>query len=153
MPLASYTPPRKDIPAGSTVISVRGLNLNDVALLMAAHGADLFAAYAAFEKMMDEATIDGQLISRVVIETVIKAPQLAADIIKLGADEPDSGDAALTLPFPVQVAALSTIMNMTFEAGGGLGNFLAALGGIARGLGIEMPESLPASRKASTKPT
>ena len=150
MSLSSYTPPREDIAAGTFTLSVRGLNVNDVALLMATHANNIITGYRAFESMLNGSLDAEQAVNKIIIETVIHAPNLAAQIIALAADEPNESGRALQLPFPVQVAALAKIMTLTFEAGGGLGNFLAALAGIARGLGIEMPTTfLPASPTAN----
>lgn len=143
MSLSSYAPPRENVPAGPVTLSVRGLNINDVALLMAAHANGLIAGYRAFEQMTEGSLDTNQAVNKIVLETVIRAPDLAADIIRLACDEPDAGPQARALPFPVQVTALAAIMRLTFEAGGGLGNFLAALDAIARGLGIELPKNLP----------
>ena len=136
MALASYTPPRKDIPAGNTTLSVRGLNLEDMALLMQAHGDKLMAAYTKFEALTTAQDPDMGLMSSVVIGLVTDSPVVAGDLIALACDEPESNVIARTLPFPVQVAALTEVGRLTFEAGGGLGNFLAVLKGLSDGLGL-----------------
>lgn len=139
MSLASYRPPQQDIAAGTVLLKVRGLNLDDVALLIQAHEANLLGAYHAFENLMNGEATHQNLLSRVIMDLVIQAPAVTADIIAIACDEPDASAAARKLPFPVQVQALTTIANLTFEAGGGLGNFLAALRQIAEGTGAATP--------------
>jgi hypothetical protein len=139
--LSTYRPARQDIALGTEGFSVRGLNLNDAALLMAAHAQPLMNLYADFEKIVGDAERDHTALARIVMKLILELPVVAADIVAVAADEPDARDNVKALPFPVQVQALTEIMRLTFEAGGGLGNFLSALAGIARGLGIELPAS------------
>jgi hypothetical protein len=82
---------------------------------------------------------DSTVLSQIVLRLVADAPAVAADIIALAAGEPEANQQARTLPFTLQVSMLNAIGRMTFEAGGGLGNFLAELRGIATGLGLKMP--------------
>ena len=136
MSLSSYTPPRENVAAGDASFSVRGLNLDDVALLMTAYQQQLAGAYHAFETMQDAARPHQDLMSQMVLALVLDAPAIAADIIAIAADQPDANKQARLLPFPVQVTALTCVGRLTFEAGGGLGNFLAALAKMGSGLGM-----------------
>lgn len=142
MSLKDYSPPRKDIAAGSVTLSVRGLNLDDVALLMGAHAEKMIGSFFAFEKMAKDSPTADALMAKSIMTLVFEAPAVAADIIALACDEPDSAPEARKLPFPAQVTALTEVGRLTFEASGGLGNFLAALKGIGAGLGIQMPDPM-----------
>jgi hypothetical protein len=86
--------------------------------------------------MQDAARPHQDLMSQMVLALVLDAPAIAADIIAIAADQPDANKQARTLPFPVQVDALTRVGRLTFEAGGGLGNFLAALTKMGSGLGM-----------------
>jgi hypothetical protein len=137
MTLASYSPPRKDIAVGVGSLSLRGLNLDDISLLMSAHSDKLFSAFQQFESIVKSDNPESAVIARLVFDLINEAPQVAADIIALAADEPDHHQNARKLPFPVQVQALITVANLTFEAGGGLGELKAALVSVGRGLGLD----------------
>ena len=94
MSLSSYSPPRADVPAGSVTLSVRGLNVNDVSLLMAAHARSIIGSYRAFEQLADNSLDSGQALNKLIIETVVQLPHLSADIIRLACDEPEAGEQA-----------------------------------------------------------
>ncbi len=156
MDLANYSPTRRDIPLGAAgTLSVRGLSLADVSLLVEAHQNSLVAAYASFEQMRGQAgSDDTTLFATLALGLVREAPQVAADIIALAADQPHAAKGAANLQFPVQVQALIAIASLTFEAGGGLGELLAALRSAGRGIGIEieaktLPKPNPTSRRKS----
>lgn len=148
MDLSNYSPPRQDISAGvSGTISVRGLNLEDVALLMEAHQAKLLTAFATFEALRAQPDMDDmRMFSALALGLVREAPDVAADIIALAADQPDASAGARKLSFSMQVHILVAVARLTFEAGGGLGELLAALKLGGRGLGIEIERNQPASQ-------
>lgn len=143
MSLRNYSPPRQDIAAGALTFAVRGLNVTDLAVLIEAHAPVLVATYKTFESALKETESDGAAISRSVMTFMHQFPYVAADIIAMAADEPDSVNNVRALPFPVQVAALSATLRLTFEAGGGVGNFVAMLRELAGSMGVTIPTSLP----------
>ncbi len=62
------------------------------------------------------------------------APGLVAMIIALGADEPDAQAEAMTLPFSVQMDALTKIARLTFTQAGGPKKFLESVAALMRGV-------------------
>jgi hypothetical protein len=96
---------------------LRALCLRDVSWLVVNHreAVDKMAVVvrARTELNMDDI---GTMIE-VVSEMIQECPSMAADLISACADEPEAFSVALTLPVVVQVEALRTIGELTFEDG------------------------------------
>jgi hypothetical protein len=136
MSLIDYRPTRQDIALGSTSVSVRGLSINDCAQIIESHLGAVLAAFKAMEdSWTKDAGFDEGAMMRLIFCATNTAPELVADIISLAADEPEARSMVSTTPFTFQVSALVSIFKLTFEAGGGLGNFLATLREVR--LGVE----------------
>jgi hypothetical protein len=117
MPLAGYQPETRIVKAGKTAFEVRGLALNDVAVLIREHFPDLDAIVDLVSDFGSITTADMQpLVAAMVSQT----PGLAANIIALAAGEGDAADAE-KLPGPVQMKALLDIGELTFTDVGGVG--------------------------------
>lgn len=117
MPLAGYQPEYRIIQIGTTnSFQVRGLGLNDVAVLVREHFPDLEALSDLFGNL-DE--MDAQKMQPLVLSLVSNAPGFAANVIALAAGEGDASDAE-KLPFPIQVQALLDIGELTFNDVGGI---------------------------------
>jgi hypothetical protein len=137
MSLRSYRPATYALHvAGSDPIRLRGITVADLSMLYNAYSDDFAALFAAFTSVKEKAT-DRAGMNFLALELVQRLPDLAAALIACAADEPDAKDAAASLPFPAQVTALTEIARMTFEASGGLGNFLASLDRMMSGLGVQ----------------
>lgn len=138
--LKSLRLPSQDIPLpDGQSLTVRGLSLPDVQALVRGRFSEmtiLFDQYApVFESTGAEAMTD-DLIQGVGHRLLDSAPDIAAHIIALGADDADEEGIAIAkrLPFPAQIEALEAIGRMTFDAGGGPKKVLETVVRVIRGL-------------------
>jgi hypothetical protein len=126
MSLKKYRPRVETILAGEETVALRGLNVNDVSILLDAH-RPMIEQMVGLMNDMEQGTSLESRVDRLIVESIQRAPDLVAGIICLAADEPDAADQAKSLPFAVQVEALVHVFTLTFQETGGLGNFLAVL--------------------------
>lgn len=127
MGLLNYAPARTEIPLGAgNSMKVRGINTQDVQILVHGYKAELIELVGLYSAIGDDVFGNSNL-QNAVFAMVTNMPNLVADIIVLTSDEPGSYEQARTLPFPVSVDAMSTIIDLTFRDTGGPGNFLATL--------------------------
>lgn len=117
MPLAGYQPETRTVKTGKTSFEVRGISLNDVAVLIREHFPDLDAVSELFTDFGSVSTADMQPL---VVAVVSQMPGLAANVIALSAGEGDASDAE-RLPASVQMQALLDIGELTFTDVGGVG--------------------------------
>ncbi len=133
MSLADFQPARETVAFKGGEFSVRGLALDDVAVLMRHHMSDIDALVNAFAS-----DTTPEMASTVVVQhaiTLIKeAPGLVANLIALASDEPDSVDNARRLGIAVQVRAIEAIAKLTFDEAGGPKKFVESLVNLLRGL-------------------
>jgi hypothetical protein len=128
MPLAGYQPEQREISLANDSFHVRGLSLNDVAVLMREHFPDLEAVFDLFqgaEKMQPEQW-EGLALS-----VISNAPGFAANVIALAAGEGSAEDAA-RLPAPVQLKALTQVGELTFTEVGGVGKAWEIVAGLLK---------------------
>lgn len=128
MPLAGYKPEQREITLANGSFFVRGLSLNDIAVLVREHFPDLEAVFDLFqgaEKMQPEQW-EGLALS-----IVSQAPGFAANVIALAAGEGSAEDAA-QLPGPVQLKALMDIGHLTFTEVGGVGKAWETVAGLLK---------------------
>lgn len=142
MALGDYTPERSEIRHRETVLAtVRGLNLDDLSLLVRAHAEDMQALLAMARKesggVLSNLEIDGFLF-----KLIGELPVFAATVVAIAADEPEGGEAARRLPLPIQVKALLEIVRLTFEDTGGPKAFVALISDMVR---KELPAGVPAT--------
>lgn len=129
MPLAGYTPENRVIQIGPTnSFVVRGLSLNDVAVLVREHFPDLEALFDLFGNA-DQITTDS--LEPLVMSVISQAPGFAANVIALAAGEGDASDAE-KLPFPIQVQALLDISELTFTEVGGIKKAVGLIAGLLK---------------------
>jgi hypothetical protein len=114
--LVEYVPERTPIAhKGKTLVTVRGLNYEDVTVLVRAHLKDISRLFAGFkEKKLLPSDIEPMLL-----DLLTSSPQTAATIIAIAADEPDYSAAALKLPLSLAVTILYELVRLTFEYVGG----------------------------------
>lgn len=128
MPLAGYQPEQREISLANGSFHVRGLSLNDVAVLMREHFPDLEAVFDLFqgaEKMQPDQW-EGLALS-----VISNAPGFAANVIALAAGEGSAEDAA-RLPAPVQLKALTQVGELTFTEVGGVGKAWEIVAGLLK---------------------
>lgn len=104
------------IKAAGGEFAVRGLSLADLTRLVRRHGR---AMSEFFDRMASSGNVDLERVAVMGSALAEAAPELAAEIIAVAADEPELVDTALRLPFPVQIEALEKIALLTFETEGG----------------------------------
>lgn len=148
--LANYTPERAEVAFKGGVLRVRGLTLDDIGLLIRAHLPEFEQMFAIYRGAMDGPAA-GDPAARLVLAFAQDAPRLCAQVIAIAADEPDMADAAMRLPFPTVIDALTKIGRLTFEDIGGPVPFANALAGLIGGL--RSPASAPTTTQASSTTT
>ncbi len=122
MALTDFVLPTVEVsfPGGS--FAVRGLSLEDVTKLLAAHGPlmeQFFAKYSGAPESTSALEVGMGLINQ--------APLLVANIIALAADEEHLVERVRKLPIATQQDALEKIARLTFDASGGPGKFVEAV--------------------------
>ena len=117
MPLAGYQPETRTIKAGNTAFDVRGIGLNDVAVLIREHFPDLDAINDLFS---DFGSVSTTSMEPLIVAMVSQMPGFAANVIALAAGEGSAEDAE-KLPAAVQITALLDIGELTFIDVGGVG--------------------------------
>lgn len=118
MALADFQPARHEIKLKGGSFHVEGLSLEAISRLIQQHLDDLEALFTLFEKSNQlSADADMRGIATALVQT---APGLVANIIALGAGEPDMAPKAAKLPAPVQIDVLMTIGDLTFSETGGI---------------------------------
>lgn len=131
--LATYTPEYEEVQIKGAVLRVRGINSDDLGLLVRAH-------FETVQQILDavrEAQVGpaaGDVAARFILSLAQDAPRLAAQIIALASDEPDQADQAAKLPFAVTIDALTKIGRLTFEEAGGVQGFVNALMALVGGM-------------------
>ncbi len=133
MPLAGYQPETRKVSlGGDNSFDVKGLSLNEIAVLIREHFPDLDAIVDLFQgvNLRDDAQLQPLLLS-----VVSQAPGFAANVIALAAGEGSASDAE-KLPGPVQVKALLDIGELTFNDVGGVGKAWEMIAGLLSKTGI-----------------
>ncbi len=133
MPISDYQPLTADVKFRNGSLTVRGLVLDDIALLMRLHLTDLDKLVALFEDGVNEDFAVAEF-SRYAITLAKEAPGLVANMIALACDDADNVDDYRRLSLPIMVNAMETIAQLTFEEGGGPKKFVASLVTMLRGL-------------------
>jgi hypothetical protein len=117
MPLAGYQPEHRNVLlGGGNSFAVRGLSLNDVAVLIRTHFPDVEALFDLFDGVED---MQAEQMQALALSLLSNAPGFVANVIALAAGEGDASDAE-RLPAPVQVQALFDIGELTFTEVGGV---------------------------------
>ena len=115
-------------------ITLRAIAFEDVIRIARVHGSafdDLFARVVQSQNEGEDISIeDANALSGRLLSS---APAIAADVIAFAADDPEAGDFARRLPFPVQMECLQTIAALTFTTEGGPKKLLETVLSMARG--------------------
>lgn len=125
MALSDYQPLTETVQLRGTSVTVRGINLEDVSVLINEHFSDADKIFSLY----DEASGSGQadIAAAVIVRLIQQAPSLAAHLISLASDEPENREHARKLSLIHQVELLKTIANLTFEEAGGARKFVEGL--------------------------
>lgn len=156
MSLSAFQPKREAISVRNEkgedehLCYVRALGLTDVGNLIESHLHDL-------DTLFDRVAAGGDVFApgvgdNIMLMLVKDAPEIAAHIIAMAADEPGAVVQAGTLPMPVQLEALVKIFNLTFTDYGGPKKFFETVMSLyakAKGQGLVKTPTLPSrNRKA-----
>lgn len=123
MSLAAFQPKREAISVMTEkgdehLCFVRALSLTDLAALIETNLHDLDALMMRVAQGQGNVFAPG--VGDSIIVTLVKdAPEIAAQIIAMAADEPEQTENARRLPAPVQLDTLVKVFNMTFNDYGG----------------------------------
>lgn len=117
MALKDLFVPTVTIKTSGGEFAVRGLSLNDILRLVEKHRASMNTLFQKFVQSGEDLGLENSAqMGAVLVES---APDVAAEIIALAADEPDQLETVKSLSFPVQLDTLEQIGRLTFEAAGG----------------------------------
>lgn len=146
MSWTDYRAPTAEIPLGNGATGeVRGLNADDLAILVANHLEPISKATALYAAQKRDQFSTANLHA-FVIQTASSFPGLVSEVISLAADEPSLKGRKIALG--VQIAALNEIVRLTLEEAGGLGNLSLVLGNLAKGVLSEYKVPGPAELSA-----
>lgn len=149
MSWTDYAPPTAEIPlGGGKTGTVRGLNVDDLSILLTHHLDPISKAVALYAASKKDVFTTKNLHS-FVIATASQFPTLISEVISLAADEPTLKDRKIAMG--VQIAALQEIVRLTLEELGGLGNLSLVVANLARGVLSEYPTLRPAHEGAPSK--
>lgn len=141
MSLASYTPETRAVPLGSDKsFVVSGLSLAHVEILIRTHLADIEALFDLFTQ--GGGNFEPEDLKRLSISLATNAPGFVANLIALAANETDATENAARLPFPIQLQALSEIMELTFTEVGGVKKFMEAVASLLGSVSGKVPTKL-----------
>jgi hypothetical protein len=140
--LSAFTPKTQtiEIPGGQAV--VRGLALEDFAVLMRDHHAPMAALFdryvgeASLERLDAESGAGLGLadMGSVILEAFEYAPALIGDVIARATGETENPHMARLLPVGVQINAVGEIVRLTLEAEGGLEKLVGTISMLAASL-------------------
>lgn len=136
MSLTDFAPPKTVVHSRGGDVEVRGLTLDDIAVLMRDHLDDVNALVELFERNAGTPTADN-MVSQIVtnaVSLIREAPGLVAMMIAMACDEPDAVDNARSMSMSLQVKVIKAIAELTFEEAGGPKNFIESLMMLLRGM-------------------
>jgi hypothetical protein len=139
--LADFKPEWRELTFRGGSFQVRGLSLEDISVMVRHHLEDFKTMYETFAQAA-EVSVDR---TETMLSFVRDMPDLAAHLIAAAAGEETAVEMARKLPFPVQVAAITAIMELTFDDIGGPKNFGPALLKLLGGVGISVPQRVRAT--------
>ena len=137
MSWADYQPPTAEVPLGGGATGmVRGLNVDDLSVLITNHLEPISKAVALYAQSKKDVYTKASLHA-FVISTASEFPGLISEVISLAADEPSLKGRKIAMG--VQIAALNEIIRLTLEELGGLGNLSLVVANLAKGVLSEYP--------------
>lgn len=130
MSLSDYSPEKAVVVFKGGQFEVRGITLDDLAILLRDHLDDLDAIVNILGTSMKNGVSQDTMVAvatQHALALVREAPGLVARTIAQQSDEPDAVENARKLPPSVQVDALEAIARLTFEEAGGPKKFFERL--------------------------
>lgn len=132
--LSDFEPEWRELRFRGGSFRVRGLSLEDISVMVRHHLTDFQTMY---ETIVADAAVDR---TQTILSFVRDMPDLAAHLIAAAAGEETAVGQARKLPFPLQVKAITEVMELTFDDVGGPKNFGPALLKLLGGVGISVPQ-------------
>lgn len=127
MSLRNYHPPTKTVDLGNgDKLSVRALGFDDLQRIVIEHADIVDQAFKLFTEHV-QSPEDMKSFGATFITAL---PQLAAQVIAIGADEDDLAEVAKRLPAPIQLDCLLAIYSLTFVEPDSLTRFLGNVSGL-----------------------
>lgn len=120
MPLSDYEPETAEIEyRGKVLCTVRGLNSEDVAVIVRNHVGDLRQLFSLWDSSRKLLPGDAEDIEALVYAAITKAPATIVKVIAIASDEPANLEGARRLSMPLQMKILMKVVELTFEDIGG----------------------------------
>lgn len=129
--LSEYQTARTAVPLNRKDVMLRGLNLDDFAILLQNHLEAVTKVVENYQRHKDSVFSSSNLQS-FLIGSAQEFPGLVSEVISIAADEPEA--AKVKLPVGFQMSAISAISKLTLEEAGGLGNLFASLAALGKGV-------------------
>lgn len=144
MALAGYQPEHRSVAAGATTFNVRGLSLNDAAVLIREHFPDIDALFDLFNGVENMET---EQLQQLAVVLTTNAPGFVANVIALAAGEGSASDAE-KLPASVQLQALFDIGELTFTEVGGVKKSMEVIAALLTKMNLKKQLMKAATAKA-----
>lgn len=126
MSLADFEVVREEVSFGQGKLSLRGLALDDVAILIRENLNELDELLKLYAEEVDN-RVAVSATAQYAVALVKESPALVARFIALACDEPELEHKARRLPIPTQIKAMEKIVELTFREAGGVKNFIESL--------------------------
>lgn len=153
MSLKDFTHTQTIIPLpGGHEFKVRGISLNDVALIFRWHEDAVQEIYVKLQANANLGLNDPASVVDVIREIIQVTPGLVGSLIALAADEAGEVMTVNSLPLPIQIEALTAIGQLTFQDLDGAKKFAASVIGLLNRI-APMTEDRLAMMKTATNGT
>ncbi len=129
--LSDYQTARTAVPLNGKDVMLRGLNLDDFAVLLQTHLEPITKVVEDYQRHKDSVFTQSNLQS-FLLGAAQQFPGLVSEVISIAADEPEAR--SVKLPVGFQMSAISAISKLTLEEAGGLGNLFASLAALGKGV-------------------
>jgi hypothetical protein len=134
MPLSEVRIPRRKIVFDGGDVEVRGITLQDVAIIVDSHQYAIDRIITMLRTRADLDFSNPEIIIDTVMEVIRESPLVASNIIAMCADEYEQQDMASKLPLPVQTEILQAIGDLTFVDAAAVKKFVADVVRLIRGI-------------------
>jgi hypothetical protein len=156
MPLSAYKAPTKEIKIGETSTRVRGVNDNDLALLMNEFPDLMQNVISGLNIVLsDKVNWKHDQIPQILMQSINSFPIVAATIVALCCmDEENLSQEELVattmeLPLSIKLEILTGIFELTFTEGGAIKKFLAKLSQAKQTQQVQAPQGKTKKQRSS----
>lgn len=126
--------PTESVSVGTTAIEVRGISVEDLAVLLQDYGPKVAAVFAHIQNKA--ATTPEADVKQLAMGAFREFPDLAAGLIAMASDDytPETVKIASRLTLPTQIELLEKIFLVTFRSEGDVEKFVETLTRVANSL-------------------